>query len=396
VLSTRQIFLNNVAQTSEFPMGLEIEKANGVYIHDTKGKKYIDLISGIGVSNVGHCHPKVVKAVQKQAAQYMHVMVYGEYIQSPQSQLAAALVNLTPENLDNVYFVNSGSEAIEGALKLAKRYTGRSEIIHFEKAYHGSSHGALSIGGDEIYKQNYRPLLPDVKQIEYNNLEQLASITHKTACVVAEVVKAEAGIVLAEGDYLRLLRERCTEVGALLIFDEIQTGFGRTGSFFAFEQYDVVPDIVTLAKGMGGGMPIGAFIASKEMMHVFTNHPILGHITTFGGNAVTSAASLATLKVIIDENLLDTVQHKEALFHQLLTHQAIKEIRSKGLIMALQLDNFENNKKVIDTCVSNGVITDWFLFADDCLRIAPPLNITNDEIKIACATINHSLKEVYG
>ena len=396
MVSTRQIFLNNVAQTSEFPMGLEIEKASGVYLHDTNGKKYIDLISGIGVSNVGHCHPNVVEAVQNQAATYMHVMVYGEYIQSPQSKLAAALVNLLPESLNNVYFVNSGSEAIEGALKLAKRYTGRSEIIHFEKAYHGSSHGALSVGGDEIYKQNYRPLLPDIKQIEYNNLNHLKSITNKTACVVAEVVKAEAGIVLAKGDYLTQLRNRCTEVGALLIFDEIQTGFGRTGSFFAFEQYQVVPDIITLAKGMGGGMPIGAFIANKEMMHVFTNQPILGHITTFGGNAVTCAASLATLEVIINENLLATVQQKEALFHQLLTHTAIKEIRSKGLIMALQLDNFENNKKVIDNCVRNGVITDWFLFADDCLRIAPPLTITLEEIKSACIIINQSLNEVYG
>jgi acetylornithine/succinyldiaminopimelate/putrescine aminotransferase len=387
MLSQRQLFLNHVAQTSETPLALEIEKAEGVYLFDTSGKKYIDLIAGISVSNVGHRHPNVVAAIKSQLDKYMHLMVYGEYIQSPQVNLAKALSDVLPENLSAVYFVNSGSEAIEGAMKLAKRYTGRSEIISFKNAYHGSTHGSLSIMGSEEFKNAYRPLLPDTRQIEYNNLDQLKEITSKTACVVVETIQGEAGAIVPQNNFLVALRNRCSEVGALMIADEIQCGFGRTGKLFAFEHFNFLPDILCLAKGMGGGMPIGAFVSSLEIMSTLTNNPILGHITTFGGHPVSCAASLATLNTILEEKLLKSVSEKEALFRNMLVHPKIKSIHGQGLLLAIEFDSYEENKRIIDKCIENGVITDWFLFNAHSMRIAPPLTISLDEIKAACAVI---------
>lgn len=373
---------------------LEIERAEGVYLHSTSGKQYIDLIAGISVSNLGHCHPQVVAAVQHQAAQYMHLMVYGEYVYSPQVALATLLTQHLPSTLNNVYFVNSGTEATEGALKLAKRYTGRTELVAFKNAYHGSTHGALSIMGSEFFKQNYRPLLPDVRHLSYNNFEHLSQITTRTACVVVEPVQAEAGIIVPEAGFLEALRQRCTDVGALLILDEIQTGYGRTGTLFAFEQSGIVPDILLLAKGMGGGMPLGAFIASQNIMAVLTNNPVLGHITTFGGHAVSCAASLATLQILLTENYIQEVRSKEALFKDLLVHKEIKAVRSCGLMIAVEFTDFAFTKKVIDRCIQKGVITDWFLFADNCMRIAPPLTITAQQIADACSVICQSIDEV--
>jgi len=394
VLTQRQLFLQNIAQTSDAPLMLEIERAEGVYLYSTSGKQYIDLIAGISVSNLGHCHPQVVAAVQHQAAQYMHLMVYGEYVYSPQVALATLLTQHLPSTLNNVYFVNSGTEATEGALKLAKRYTGRTELVAFKNAYHGSTHGALSIMGSEFFKQNYRPLLPDVRHLSYNNFEHLSQITTRTACVVVEPVQAEAGIIVPEAGFLEALRQRCTDVGALLILDEIQTGYGRTGTLFAFEQSGIVPDILLLAKGMGGGMPLGAFIASQNIMAVLTNNPVLGHITTFGGHAVSCAASLATLQILLTENYIEQVRSKEALFKDLLVHEEIKAVRSCGLMIAVAFTDFAFTKKVIDRCIQKGVITDWFLFADNCLRIAPPLTITTQQIADACLVICQSIDEV--
>ena len=393
MITNRQLFLNNVAQTSDMPLMLEIESAKGVYMYDVNGKRYLDLISGISVSNVGHCHPKVVKAIQEQSAKFMHLMVYGEYVYTPQVKLSRLLCENLPERLNNVFLVNSGTEATEGAMKLAKRYTGRSEVIGFLKSYHGSTQGSLSIIGDEYFKKNYRPLIPDTRSLRYNNEEDLQLITERTACVFAEVVQAESGINPATPAFLMALRARCSEVGALLVFDEIQTGFGRTGTLFAFEQYQVVPDILLIAKGMGGGLPIGAFISDKKMMEVFQDNPFLGHITTFGGNPVTCAASLAVLKMLLEENYLSKVKEKERLFHKKLIHPKIRSVRSMGLIMAVEFENFDQTKKVIDSCIKKGVITDWFLFADNCLRIAPPLVINEEEITFACEQILESIRE---
>ncbi|XOV94196.1 MAG: aspartate aminotransferase family protein [Bacteroidota bacterium] len=387
MLSNRQLFLQHLAQTTNFPLQLEIEKAEGIYMYGPEGKEYIDLISGIGVSNVGHRHPKVVEAVKQQVDQYMHLMVYGEFVQSPQVQLAKAITDTLPSTLDQVYLVNSGSEAIEGALKLAKRYTGRAEIISCHNAYHGSTAGSLSAGGNEIFKQNYRPLIPGHRHIEFNNTDELKSITDQTAAFLIETIQGEAGIRIPDLSYLKAVRRRCDETGTLLILDEIQSGFGRTGKFWAFEHYGIVPDILTSAKGMGGGMPIGCFISSKEIMSVFTENPILGHITTFGGHPVSAAASLATLQVIQEENLMQGIPEKEKLFHDLLKHPKIKSVRSKGLMMAAEFDSFDTLKTVIDQAIENGVVTDWFLFCDNSMRIAPPLTITKDEIKKACKLI---------
>jgi acetylornithine/succinyldiaminopimelate/putrescine aminotransferase len=387
MLSQRQLFLNHIAQTSETPLALEIEKAEGVYLFDTSGKKYIDLISGISVSNVGHSHPKVIAAIKEQLDKYMHVMVYGEYVQSPQVQLAKALADNLPSNLSSVYFVNSGSEAIEGAMKLGKRFTRRTEIISFKNAYHGSTQGSLSIMGNEEFKNAFRPLLPDTKQIEFNNFSHLKEITLRTACVIVETIQGEAGAIVPEKDFLKKLRERCNEVGALLVADEIQTGFGRTGKLFAFEHYNFIPDILCIAKGMGGGMPIGAFISSKKIMNSLTNNPILGHITTFGGHPVSCAASLATMKILLEEKLIGEVEKKEQLFRKLLVHQKIKSIKGKGLLLAVEFDSYEQNKSIIDKCIEKGVITDWFLFNSHSMRIAPPLTISEEEIIKACKII---------
>jgi len=396
-MNHREIFLQNVAQTSEFPLALEIEKAEGVYLYGKNGEQYIDLISGIGVSNVGHRHPNVVNAIKEQVDKYMHLMVYGEYVQQPQALLAQALVKTleafkTPASytLDNVYFTNSGTEAVEGAMKLAKRFTGRTEIISCHHSYHGSTQGALSLG-DEHFKRNFRPLLPSISKIERNSIADLEKITKQTAAVFFEPVGGESGVRPANEDYIKQLRDRCTETGTLLIFDEVQSGFGRTGSFWAFEQYGVVPDVLLCAKGMGGGMPIGAFIAPHQIMGVFKDNPILGHITTFGGHPVSCAASLATLSTIFEQDMLTDVEKKAELFKQLLVHPKIKEVRSKGLMMAVEFESFDVLKPIIDKAISKGVITDWFLYCDNSMRIAPPLIITEQEIEHACEVILTSI-----
>ena len=392
-MNNRQLFLSHLAQTTDFPLMIEVEKAEGIYLYGPNGEKYIDLISGIGVSNIGHRHPKVLQAIREQLDKYLHLMVYGEYVQSPQVQLAKALCETLPPVLDNVYLVNSGSEAVEGALKLAKRYTNRREIISCVNAYHGSSHGSLSVGGNEIFKRAYRPLLPGIRNIRFGEMEDLEFITRDTAAIVLETVQGEAGVRIAEYSYFQALRNRCNETGTLLILDEIQSGFGRTGTFWAFEQYCVVPDILVCAKGMGGGMPIGAFIANREVMGAFKNNPLLGHITTFGGHPVSAAASLATIKVIREENLLAGVESKANLFTQLLQHPKIKSIRNRGLMMALEFGSFEILKPIIDRAIEKGVITDWFLFCDDAMRIAPPLTISEKEIREACAKILEAIED---
>lgn len=386
-MNNRQLFFNFLGQTSEAPLAIEIERAEGVYMYGPDGKRYLDLISGISVSNVGHCHPKVVQAVQKQAETYMHLMVYGEFVQSPQVELAHLITSYLPEHLDNVYFVNSGSEAIEGAIKLAKRHTGRTEIVAFKNAYHGSTHGSLSVMGDEQMKSAFRPLLPDVRFLEYNNHEQLSQISENTACVLIETIQGEAGAVVPGPGFLLELQQVCKEKGALLIMDEIQAGCGRTGKLWAFEHYGVTPDIITLAKGLGGGLPIGAFVASREIMQSLTHNPVLGHISTFGGNAVCAAAAKANLEIIISQQLWQNAAKMEEVIRQNLQHPKIKSIRGKGLMLAIEFDSFEQNKRVIDLLIEKGIVTDWFLFAPHCLRIAPPLIITEEQIVEACHTL---------
>ena len=394
MLSNRQLFLDHVAQTSHEPMALEIVKAEGIYLYGIDSKRYFDLISGISVSNVGHCHPHVVSAIKTQSEKFMHLMVYGEYISYPQVALSKKLSDLLPSSLNSVYLVNSGSEATEGAMKLAKKYTNRSKIVSCNKAYHGSTHGALSILGDEYFKRNYRPLLPNTELIDYNSFDDLEMIDEQTAAVFMEVVQAEAAVILPQEGYLEAVRERCDKVGALLVFDEIQTGFGRLGTLFGFMQTEVIPDILLSAKGMGGGLPIGAFISSKKLMSTFRDNPILGHITTFGGNPVTCSASLAVLEVMEAENLTEQVHRKSELFRSLLQHEKIKEIRSKGLMMALQFESEEMNFSFIKKCISKGLIIDWFLFNTSSSRIAPPLIITESEIREACVLINEVLDDL--
>lgn len=392
-MNNRQLFLAHLAQTTDFPLMIEVEKAEGIYLFGPNGEKYIDLISGIGVSNVGHRHPKVLNAIQGQLDKYLHLMVYGEYVQTPQTLLAKALTDTLPYHLDNVYLVNSGSEAVEGALKLAKRYTNRRELISCVNAYHGSSHGSLSVGGNEIFKRAYRPLLPGISHIFYGSYSDLEKITDQTAAVIIETIQGEAGIRVACREYFQALRKKCDETGTLLILDEIQAGFGRTGKMWAFEHFDIVPDILVCAKGMGGGMPIGAFIANREVMGAFKNNPLLGHITTFGGHPVSAAASLATIQILQEENLISQVETKANLFKSLLVHPKIKSIRNKGLMMAVEFESFEVLKKIIDRAIELGVITDWFLFCDDSMRIAPPLVITEEEIREACTVILKAIEE---
>ncbi len=365
-------------------------------MYDPDGKSYMDLISGIGVSNVGHRHPQVLAAIHTQLDKHMHLLVYGEYVQSAQVQLAKALADTlrldvpypSPFGLiDNIYFTNSGTEAVEGAMKLAKRFTKRREFISCYNAYHGATQGALSLAGAEFFKRNFRPLLPGVKHIRHGHLPDLEEITDKTAAVIIEVIGGESGVRVPEADYLIALRRKCTETGTLLILDEIQTGFGRTGSFWAFEQYGIYPDILLSAKGMGGGMPIGAFMASQQIMKVLKTNPILGHITTFGGHPVSCAASLAALQVTINERLSEAALAKGGLFKSLLIHPKIKEIRGKGLMLAAEMESFDKLKATIDRCIELGVVTDWFLFCDNSMRIAPPLTITEHQIREACAVI---------
>ena len=383
-MTQRQLFLAHVGQTSEAPLALEIVKASGSTMWDINGKPYIDLIAGISVCNIGHCHPKVVEAIKKQVDEYMHIMVYGELVESPQVAYAKKLTDQLPASLNSVFYTASGSEATEGAMKLAKRFTGRTQIISFKNSYHGSTQGALSVMGDEYWRNAFRPLLPDVMQLDYNSFEDLTNITGRTACVIAETVQAEAGVLAPQNGWLSALRKRCTETGTLLVLDEIQCGFGRNGTLWAFEQFDVTPDILLLGKALGGGMPLGAFIANKKIMDSLTHHPVLGHINTFGGHPVCCAAGLAAFNVLLEEKLVEGVKEKEQLFLSLLVHPSIKSVHTCGLMIAVEFESFQFNKKVIDALIGRGVFTDWFLFASNSLRISPPLVITHNEIMTAC------------
>lgn len=392
-ISNKQLFQMHVGQTSAYPMELEIKEAKNIYLYDADGKKYIDLISGIAVSALGHGNPAIVQAVQNQAAAHMHVMAYGEFVQSPQVKLAKALSDTLPDQLDNVFFVNSGSEAIEGAMKLAKRYTGRYEIISCYNCYHGSTHGALSLGSNETFKQAFMPLVPGIQHISFGDEKHLKSITEKTAAVIVETVQGEAGIRIASGSYFEKLRKRCTETGTLLVLDEIQTGFGRTGKFWGFEHYDIVPDIITTAKAMGGGMPIGAFISSREIMSVLQTDPVLGHITTFGGHPVSCAASIATLEELSKTKVFEQAEEKAEFYLEHLIHPKIREIRHLGLMMAVEFDSFERVSKIIEKSMELGLITDWFLYCDKAIRIAPPLIITEEQIIESCEILLEAIDE---
>lgn len=380
----RQQFLKHVAQTSNTPMLLNITKAEGVYLYDNDGKKYLDLISGIGVSSYGHGNVKIIDAIKNQADKHLHLMVYGEYVQSPQVKLAEKLCSLLPPQLNSVYYVNSGSEAIEGAIKLAKRVTGRTKIIAAKNAYHGSTHGALSLMDNEYFTQAYRPLLPQVEFITFNSEEDLEQITTDVAAVVIETIQGEAGYLPPTNDYLKKLKTKCEHTGTLLILDEIQCGMGRTGKLFAFKHYNITPDILVLAKAFGAGMPLGAFIANKEYMSLFTDNPVLGHITTFGGHPVSCAAALAGLEWLEETKIYEEADIKEKLFRK---HLQELSVSGKGLMLSINLENEPRNKKVIQQCIENGVITDWFLHNDSKLRIAPPLIISEKEIESACNII---------
>ncbi|MBK7099277.1 MAG: aspartate aminotransferase family protein [Sphingobacteriales bacterium] len=394
-MNQRSLFLQHLAQTSPAPMALEIAKAEGCYLYGNDGKRYIDLIGGISVANTGHRHPKVLKAIQEQLDAYLHIMVYGEFVETPQVQYAKFLAEHLPHSLNSVYFTNSGAEAVEGAMKLAKRVTNRTKIIAAKNAYHGSTQGALSIIGDEYWRNAYRPLLPDVLHIDYNSYGWLHEIDNKTACVILETVQAEAGIIAPQKEWLQTVRKMHRK-GVLLILDEIQAGFGRTGTLWAFDNFEIIPDILLLGKALGGGMPLGAFIANRELMIQLADNPILGHITTFGGHPVCCAAGLAAMKTLLEENLIATVRTKEKIFLEKLNHPLIKEVRSYGLWMAVEFENFETNKKIIDAMIANqqtGVLTDWFLFAADCMRICPPLVISDDQINQACDIILNVLND---
>ncbi len=397
-MTERQLFQTHLAPTSLEPMALQVHKASGAKLWDDKGQEFIDLIGGISVCNVGHCHPEVVQAVQDQAARFLHVMVYGEVIQSPQVQYAALLTRHLPAILNNVYFTNSGAEAVEGAMKLAKRLTGRAEIIACYNSYHGSTQGALSLLGDEYWRNAFRPLLPGIRHVWHNDFESLNYITPETACVLIETVQAEAGVRPPSADWMKALRQKCTEQGTLLILDEIQVGFGRTGTLWGFEQYGIVPDILLLGKALGAGMPLGAFISSSENMNTLARDPVLGHITTFGGHPVSCAAGMAGLKVLLKEKWIDEVKRKEQLFLEHLQHRRIRAVRSAGLMIAVELEHFDMVKQVIAYCLqpaannyNKGVFTDWFLFASDCIRIVPPLSISQEDISLACAILLDAL-----
>jgi len=411
-MNQRELFFRHLAQTSASPLALEIVRAEGMYLYDADGKAYLDLIGGISVCNTGHRHPGVVEAIRRQADLYLHILVYGEMLQSPQIQYASLLTSLLPQSLQSVYFTNSGTEATEGAMKLAKRATGRTQIVAFNKSYHGSTQGALSIMGDECWRNAFRPLLPGVLHLDYNAFDQLDQINDHTACVIVETVQAENGVIrpsfattyakatavetvirqLSSGNFLHALRKQCDACGALLVLDEIQTGFGRTGTLWGFEQYDVVPDILLLGKALGGGLPLGAFVAKKELMDTLMDKPVLGHITTFGGHPLSCAAGLASLNILLDEKLVKTVAEKEKIFLQRLVHPSIRSVRSAGLLIAVEFESYEKNKRVIDHCLSEGLLTDWFLFAPNCLRIAPPLTISAEEIVKACDVIMDGVK----
>ena len=391
----RKQFLRHVAQTSPAPQLIEVARAEGVFFYTPEGKPYYDLVSGVSVNNVGHGNRVVVEAVQRQAADYMHIMVYGEMVERPQVEFARLLAESLPEPLDSVYFLNSGAEAVEGALKLAKRYTARTEMISMRRAYHGSTHGAMSMMGQpegEEWKCAFRPLLPDTKAIRFNNIEDLSLITERTACVLCEPVQGEAGVIPPADGYLQALRQRCTEVGALLIFDEIQTGMGRTGEMFAMQKYGVTPDIVCLAKALGGGMPLGAFISSQEIMSTLTHNPVLGHITTFGGHPVCCAAGLAAMRFLQDNKVVEDVERKGALYEERLKdHPAVKEIRRSGMLLAVELGESEKLYKIMDLFIEEGIMSDWFLYCDTAFRISAPLVITDEEIRDSVRIIRNCL-----
>lgn len=393
--SNSSFFDHHLAQTTDYPFGLEIDRAEGIYLYTTDGKRYMDLISGVGVSNIGHGHPKVIEAIKTQAERYLHVMVYGEFIQEPQNALAASLVELLPEELNCCYFVNSGTEAIEAALKLAKRATGRQKIVSCTGAYHGSTHGSMSVSHNEKKKEPFKPLLPQVHFMPFNDLEGLAMIDHDTACVIAETIQGDAGIRIPDQAWMRALRERCTEVGALLILDEIQAGMGRTGKYFAFEHYGIVPDLLTLGKALGGGMPIGALVAPRELMQLFTHNPMLGHITTFGGHPLVCAAAAAGLQVLKEEVDLKHVEAMGALTARMLgAHPLVKEVRQRGLFFAIELGNEEEVQHVVSYGLKHGFLGFWFLSNPHAFRIAPPLTITEKEMKEACHLILNAFDAV--
>ncbi len=394
MLSNRQLFLKYLGQTSDNPCLLEIEKAEGIYLYGPNGEKYIDLISGVSVSNLGHGNISVKQAVKEQIDKHAHLMVYGEYIQVPQVELAAYLTSLLPECLNTVFLVNSGSESVEGAIKLAKRYTRRSKIISFNNAYHGSTHGALSVTGNEELKRSFRPLLPEVYHINLNSINELDLIDKNTACVIIEPIQAEAGVRIPDNNFMQELYKKCKELDVLLIFDEIQTGFGRTGKMFGFEHYNITPDIICFAKAFGGGMPIGAFVSDKKIMNSFTYDPVLGHITTFGGHPVCAAAALANLKEITKNNIIEEAKEKGELLKNNINGKKIKEIRGKGLLLAVEIDSFDNILKFIKQGIKNGIVTDWFLFDNKSFRITPPLTITKEQILETCKIINKTLEEL--
>lgn len=393
-MTQRSFFLQHVGQTSDNPLALNIVKASGAKMWDDTGKEFIDLIAGISVCNIGHRHPKVVEAIKKQCEDYLHIMVYGELVENPQVNYAKLLTSKLPANLNSVFYTASGSEATEGAMKLAKRYTGRSKIISFKNSYHGSTQGSLSIMGSEFWKQQYRPLLPDVMQIKYNSFEDLNFIDENTAAVFAETIQAEAGVNVPQQEWISALREKCNQTKALLVLDEIQCGFGRNGTLWAFEQFNIVPDILLLGKAIGGGMPLGAFISDKKIMDCLSVNPVLGHINTFGGHPVSCAAGLAALNVLLEDDILPHIFYKEQLFKENLQHVKIKRISSRGLMMAIWFEDFKTNKTIIDKVIERGVFTDWFLFAAEAFRIVPPLNITEQEIVTACSVIKEVLNEI--
>jgi acetylornithine/succinyldiaminopimelate/putrescine aminotransferase len=392
-INNRQLFFQHLAQTSDKPIGIEVASAKGIHIYDTEGKAFIDMIAGFSVCNIGHSHPSVIKAIQEQTEKYMHVIVYGEFIQAPQVAYAKKLTSLLPDNLQSVYFTNSGAEATEGAMKLAKRVTGKTKMISFKGAYHGSTQGALSVMGDEYFKNAFRPLLPDTLQLRYNHFEDLELIDHSVAAVLVELVQAETGITPSNIEWIKAVQQKCASVCALMIVDEIQSGFGRTGSLFAFEQYGIIPDVLLTGKALGGGLPLGAFISSEKMMQCLTYAPVLGHITTFGGNPVSCAAGHAALEVLLSSNWIQEVKEKEQILIDHLTHPSIIHRNHKGLWMSLQFDSSIFAKKVAAACVQNGIITDWFLFAEDRIRIAPPLCITNAELIEAIKLIQKSIDQ---
>jgi acetylornithine/succinyldiaminopimelate/putrescine aminotransferase len=393
--SLRQLFYSYLGLPSSSPLGLEISSARGIFLFAPDGKDYIDLVSGVTVSNLGHQHPGIIKAVKEQTDLYMHLMVYGELIQSPQVKLAETLAGILPGQLQYTYFVTSGSEAVEGALKLAKRYTGRTEVAAFRNAYHGGTHGALSIAGHESLKSAFRPLLPGITVMEFNNFSDLSAITRNTACVVAETIQAEAGIILPQYGFLAALRKRCDDTGTLLIVDDIQMGMGRTGKIFSFEHYGIIPDILCLAKAFGGGMPLGAFISSKEIMSCLTHDPELGHITTFGGHPVSCAAALASLNILMSTKIYESLEYKAGIFiDRLSRHPRIKSIRHKGLMIGIDLETAEDTSRLIREFLKNKLLADSFLFRPQAFRIAPPLIITDEEIHLACDRIIMSLDSI--